>query len=570
MKLLVRSLLATILMFGSIATAVGQSENAPTSRWVGRELIKLQMAKDHGADLHPLTLSVFRLFREAASPERTSNPGAVEEVRQVVNAAYDLGVTPVAITTSWVFPRALNAPSLPVSNAAKKIGTRVATLNCIPPLGSDEYLRLSTLRNEMVRTLAKEFPEIRYWIVGFEPDFNFYDCTRRQLPFSDLITFFVDTLYGANMAIKTVAPQASVMGHFLGNVSTPIVLGGELVQPGQIIESVLLEINRRGGDLTDYFDSWTTSINPALTFDRFPDTAIPILQSSGSRQMFRSTPNTRKMFGSSSGWNVFWLEEFTFTIGDLSSRSEWQYCPSLQDPANINVASGKAEQALTTSEDFSCAETVGTDVVPDQDFDTSPWEGNAWTAVQDWNPEGTAISGEQHPPVCIRTHDVDYSSANGSADDNLTRFCGWPYGDKECDSDPGCGTTQFTGDVVDANPPELATADLADFDFGLDPAPDFTDTDKEYRSQIIEKAVSTYFPYVYTQLKWKSNVVDITDPSDIILLGTSSSWTSDWTLENTYDIETPSLSNSSAAFGLGPGHVGAVDTTRTGTSYWVY
>ena len=46
----------------------------------------------------------------------------------------------------------------------------------------------------MYATLVAEYPSVRYWIVGYEASFPFFDWAGRQLTFDVLIPYAEDDL----------------------------------------------------------------------------------------------------------------------------------------------------------------------------------------------------------------------------------------------------------------------------------------------------------------------------------------------------------------------------------------
>ena len=76
----------------------------------------------------------------------------------------------------------------------RRFGPPEARISCLPDRGSPEYSRLSAVRDRMYATLVAEYPSVRYWIVGYEASFPFFDCAGRQLTFDVLIPYAEDDL----------------------------------------------------------------------------------------------------------------------------------------------------------------------------------------------------------------------------------------------------------------------------------------------------------------------------------------------------------------------------------------
>lgn len=323
------------------------------------------------------TLSVFRLFWQ--SPHTGSiDAAAASEYHSQIQEAQRLGFTAIGTSTVWVFPPFAGGPQVPETKISLFTNVPEARIACIPPRGTADYQRLVEIRNSMWATMAKEFPEIQHWIVGYEPNFIFYDCSGQQLQLQDLLVFFVDTLEGANSAIKSNNSNAVVIAHFLGRSPTPIDVRNQLVQPRQIVEGVQLEIARRAGVQASYFDEWVFELDPELIVDRYPESSVPVAFGSSAPTILTS------------GWNTKYLEEFTVNTSDLVlNYADWNDWRTTIVRTITVVSSGYAQFRLS-GPDLSVGGAItannSPDVVPDQEFTTQYPERNKWTAVMDFLP----------------------------------------------------------------------------------------------------------------------------------------------------------------------------------------
>ena len=63
----------------------------------------------------------------------------------------------------------------------------------------------------MQEEIVRQFPSIRVWAVGFEPDLTFYDCQGRQLELGALAEFAVDLLGGSKQTLNQFWPERKLL-----------------------------------------------------------------------------------------------------------------------------------------------------------------------------------------------------------------------------------------------------------------------------------------------------------------------------------------------------------------------
>jgi hypothetical protein len=112
------------------------------------------------------------------------------------------GLTPVGVTTTWVLPASAKPALVPETDSAH--GTRVRRLSCVADTGDDGYQPMTAWRNEMYRTLVREFSQLDYLVIGYELNLEFYDCEGKRLGIKELILFSADTLEGCTAVVKNV------------------------------------------------------------------------------------------------------------------------------------------------------------------------------------------------------------------------------------------------------------------------------------------------------------------------------------------------------------------------------
>ena len=50
----------------------------------------------------------------------------------------------------------------------------------------------------------REFSQLDYLVIGYEPNLEFYDCEDKRLEIKELILFFADTLEECTAVVKNV------------------------------------------------------------------------------------------------------------------------------------------------------------------------------------------------------------------------------------------------------------------------------------------------------------------------------------------------------------------------------
>jgi len=256
------------VMCAQLGYGQSQAETAGSS-WVDKGVQKLEQARELGSQYAIITFSQYRLW--GSDGVNSPNTNALDDYREVLQAAQDLGMTPIGTSTTWVFPDFADAPLVPSTLPPNHAGLEEARIACIPDLGGLEYQRLSNVRNEMWATLAQEFSDVESWFVGYEPGLEFYDCSGEQIQGEDLFTYIVDTLEGVSAAIKSTNPSAKSIAHFLGRSGMPVHVRDELVQPQDIINRIRTEISARGKSQAGIIDDYAFTLEPNLLAERFPE-----------------------------------------------------------------------------------------------------------------------------------------------------------------------------------------------------------------------------------------------------------------------------------------------------------
>ncbi len=236
---------------------------------------------------------MYRLLWHSPSVDAL-DPGSVTAYHTLIGHAAQLNLRPIGTSTVWIFPPAAGAPLVPPDPLAERIEVPQRLVACVPGLDTAEYARLRGLRARMWTAYVREFTELDTWIVGVEEGYDFYACDGRQLPLEVAIPFIADTLRDLKQAIETERPEATVIGHFLGVSGIPLIIDGRVVQPREVLERLLAEIEARGHSTSDYFDELATVLDPNLLNERDSD-APPAPGPPGSdAQDTTSTPARRR------------------------------------------------------------------------------------------------------------------------------------------------------------------------------------------------------------------------------------------------------------------------------------
>lgn len=321
------SLLAASLMgLPALSPVYASSESVP--RWLSVEEAKLEETASLGAPHFVVTFSPYRLFWHAKGPG-SIDADAAKHYSTLLERAESLKIEVIGAAPAWVLPPFADPPLTPASDVALAEGVRDARLACVRLEEREEYERLASLRNGMWATLAREFPQVGEWFVGYEPGPEFYRCDGSGLALEEMIEFAADPLKGVREAVKTSNPAAQTIAHFAGRAAVALRVRGDLVQPRAISEAILSEIERRGESPSDYLDGWASDIYPALLDDRFPE----------ERQEFQNLAESGHLVcaktycyqtspWSESGWNVKCCELFEVDTSDLAGDSqnypEWE------------------------------------------------------------------------------------------------------------------------------------------------------------------------------------------------------------------------------------------------------
>jgi hypothetical protein len=251
----------------------GQSPD-PGAPWLAYETARLDEAAQNGATNALITFSVYRLLWHSLSVDAL-DPGAVAAYHTLIGHAAQLDLRPIGTSTVWIFPPAAGAPLVPPDPLAEGIQVPERLVACVPGLDTAEYVRLRGLRARMWTAYVHEFTEINTWIVGIEEGYDFYACDGRQLPLEVAIPFIADTLRDLKQVTEAERPEATVIAHFLGVSGIPLIIDGRVVQPREVLERLLAEIEGRGHSTSDYFDELATVLDPNLLNDRHSDAPPP-------------------------------------------------------------------------------------------------------------------------------------------------------------------------------------------------------------------------------------------------------------------------------------------------------
>ena len=213
------------------------------------------------------TFDVRECYRESDTVEDL-NPAAVSRLRDLIRNV-DPEIIQIGTLPTWIFPPFAESPLEPPRLASTFTGVvPLSRLQCIPPIGSQEYRRLVSIRTQIWGRIVREFPEIINWILGPEPDLRYFvDCQGNTLGRYDphyMVRFIVDTLESLYPIIKNGNPCANVIADFRGRYGW----GSQSIR-----NRIRKEIQRRGGDPTEYYDLLVHQLAPSggIALDRFPD-----------------------------------------------------------------------------------------------------------------------------------------------------------------------------------------------------------------------------------------------------------------------------------------------------------
>jgi len=509
------------------------------------QLERMEEAAAQGAKSTAIIFSVYDLLWDSET-SWVLNPQGVKEYQTLVEKAVSLDLRILGSSTTWVFPPSAEAPLKPESKFAEFLEVPERRVACVPPFESKEYRRLVGLRNRMWESLARQFPEIDQWMVGFEPGFELYECDGAALSLDRTVRYAVDTLAELKRTLAAVDSDDTVVAHFLGESDVPIVLDDRVVQPAEILKRLREEIDRRGWSASDCFDQSVGELDPSLLADRFPEEPLPLLDSTClvcSKEYCTSTAPW-----SCPGWNVKCCEDFEVATSNLvASYWEWEEWFSPANQPAVPVAGGWAKPRLVPTHSLGGAEShPNLDIVHDAEFRTQGTERRKWTAVQDFKRAGIPQPIDYaHTGVFIRMQDMPTWAPY-----NPTRFGCTVYAD-------GTGKLQFTGDDKSKDPGTQGKTVL--YPFSVNPNP--FDSSKTFRVQIIEHE---YFDVTGWKLRWRAEVWD----EDGQLIGYRD-WVNENTLYNLKGIRIPALAGSKLGFGV-TGDSNGIDVQRTGTAYWAY
>jgi len=456
MKLLRPSVIITCLVM-----LLGVNMKAAEPDWVESEIADLHQAHSLGAKYAIVTFSIHRLFWHSDSPEAL-NQDVARDYEKWIAAAESLGMTVIGTAPTWVLPPFANPPWKPsvVPPALQSATAPEARLAAVPPVAGDEYLRLTEIRNRMWGTLARRFPNVTRWMVGYEPGFEFYDTFGEQLMGADLQTYMVDTLQGVSFRTKSANPTARIIAHFLGRSGVPIRLRGEIIAANDIVDLITTEINRRSKASPLFFDEFAFEIEPALLgprLDELPGAATleEVCEKTNCYQMATST---------NPGWNLKCCEPFQAAATNLWTDADYRQPSGIQEwneilaPEFIKnlipVENGKAllRRSLGAGNNQVAAgvSAPGVQVVPMLEFAQGGGERNRWTATMDFSPILDPFLWSSHVGMMVRVNDRDWSPPVGP--DSHTRFGATAYrgpvSQPVCWGKPGCGALQFSGDSI--------------------------------------------------------------------------------------------------------------------------
>lgn len=578
MKPAILKRLPLIVAFVLFLSSQLQAQPSEASPRLAAELSRIEQAREYGAQAYPVTFSTYNLFWRTGQLEIDEEEAWQDE--RILAAVGDAGLTPMGVFPTWLFPPSAQAALTPPSHFASFTDAPEALISCVPDLDGSEYGRLIQLRGGMVSLLARRFPSVRFWIVGYEPDLPFFDCSGRQLDLPSMIVYIADTLKSVREALRQVNSDTLVVAHFLGASGIPIEIRAELVQPSEILAGLAAEIERRGDSAADYYDLSITDFVPSLALDRFPEptTFVPFSHSA-SLQPRRAAKVDAEGHGPdlvTGNWSTspYWADYFSASRSTLSgSGTDWNEWRTDTDHNYIKstpVNSGQAHMVMGAPPVGKEATVLGgvtkptVDVIPDEHFGSSGFVSrNRWIAVMDFYPSQDPNPNGIHAGVFLRVNDREW---NGLPDQTRFGSVAWGgyLGDPTCGSSY-CGALELLGD--DANYENNSVPKLKLVNFTLSEFP-WSFSSHLYRIQILEE--ERFDPLNLWQVYWRAEVVDLSDQQTV----GSSNWFSEWSVLNNYGIKKPGLTGSKLAIGFGPGQdqpfAGAVDADLVGTAYWIY
>lgn len=263
---------ASVVLLGLLAApSVMQAQSPdPGPPWLAAEIARLDESAQYGVTHALITFNVYRLQWHSPSVDGL-DPEAVTAYHTLIGHAAQLNLRPLGTSTIWTFPPVAEAPVVPPDPLADGDEVPPRQIACVPGRETEEYARLRGLRALMWKAYVREFAEIATWIVGVEERYDFYSCDGRQLPLEVVIPFIADTLRDLKQVIEADRPEATVIAHFLGVTGIPLVIDGRAVQPREVLERLLAEIEGRGDSPSDYFDELATVLDPNLLNDRHSD-----------------------------------------------------------------------------------------------------------------------------------------------------------------------------------------------------------------------------------------------------------------------------------------------------------
>lgn len=423
--------------------------------------------------------------------------------------------------------------------------------------------------------VANLFPEVEYWLLGFDPVLELSDCNGKLLDSETAIEFLVDHMESSASAVRSASPKAQVVAHYLERPWNPISLGGVDVQPTVFVELLTDEIGQRGDTTSQYFDVMAGDMDAALLqFRREPEPLTNLLGPSPGGSLFSGQGYGSGCFGTVTnpvpGWNEKCREEFQTDASDVRNYAAWEGYPTGAYVPMMPVSGATVALTLTMPQGGASTSATGAysatsgqgalNFIPNSELNAPPscqyCERNFWLAHFEFRPGTTPGSSGTHPPVCLRSHPVS------SID--FTRFCSFIYAgvrnEGTCSNEP-CGAMQFNGRPVSGDPTttiqKLLSRDAERLIFP---------SSALYRSQVLEK--ERFFVWYGWERIWRAEVYDLSvSPADRIFYA---GYYSDTQVEWDWGIQVPSLSGSRVTWGFGPGSSGSITVERVATYFWKY
>ena len=206
-----------------VERAERESERIEPIQWVSMDVAKAREAQVSGVQFFPITFSTHRLYREAPD-ENTPRSDQVTDYRDLIEVIEGENLVPIGVSTTWVFPEFAVPPRIPAMVPPGSYdGFEEVRLACVPDAAS-EYERLVTVRSEMYAAMARSFPNIDQWMLGYDPELQFYTCSGEPLDLGRLVIFIVDTLETVTPVLRGENANATIIAHFLGRPSIPILV----------------------------------------------------------------------------------------------------------------------------------------------------------------------------------------------------------------------------------------------------------------------------------------------------------------------------------------------------------